>query len=241
MKRSLLIVALFFICSGLYAQRYKGGLRAGLNVSALTAPLGQETDQIDILFPGFHFGGYGRMSVSNSFRLQLELLYSIRGGKFTNLNNDGDGQSMWGTNFTTLELEDRLGYIDIPILASFHGRGSSFLLGVQPSFLVSTSSELSGTDNEKNLFLSQFGNDIENFHKYNSFDIAGLIGFELELDMGLNFGLRFTYGFLNVLDQETVDKVETAYPDEFNQLYRFTNFHNVTGQFTVGYTFGGAK
>ena len=212
----------------------------GLNASALTAPIGTPTDQIGAIF-GLHVGEYGRMSVSNSFRVQLELLYSQKGGEFNNLNNDGDGQSMWGINYTTLEYTDRLNYIDIPILASFHGRGSSFLIGLQPSFLVGHKATLSGTDAEKQSFLAQFNNDLDNYRAYTNFDFSGVIGFELELDMGLNFGLRATYSFLNVIDKSTVDQVNADHSNEFNQLYRFTDYHNVVAQFTVGYTFGGAK
>ncbi len=240
MKKLILLSLLVVLGSTAYGQRYKGGVRAGLNVSALTAPLGTETDQIGVLL-GFHGGLYGRMSVTNSFRVQIELLYSQRGGEFTNLNNDGDGQNMWGVNFTTLTYEDKLNYIDIPILASFHGRGSSFLLGLQPSFLVGHSQTLGGTDAETSAFLGQFNNDLKQYRSYTNFDLAGIIGFELELDMGLNFGLRFSYGFLNVIDQDVRDQVEADYPQEMDALYRFKDFHNVTGQFTVGYTIGGAK
>ncbi len=240
MKRLLLAALLLIAFSVSYGQRYKGGVRLGLNASALTAPIGTPTDQIGAIF-GVHVGGYGRMSVSNSFRVQVELLYSQRGGEFNNLNNDGDGQFMWTTNFTTLTYTDRLNYIDIPILASFHGRGSSFLVGLQPSFLVGHNQTLSGSDAEKNAFLAQFGGDLSNYRSYTNFDLAGVIGFELELDMGLNFGLRASYGFLNIIDQSTVDEVKEVHPDEFDQLYRFTDFHNVTVQFTVGYTIGGAK
>jgi Outer membrane protein beta-barrel domain len=240
MKKLLLILFVFVFVSGANAQRYKGGLRIGLNASALTAPLGQPTDQIATVL-GIHVGGYGRMSVSNSFRIQLELLYSQRGGAFDNLDNDGDGQNMWGVNFTDLKNEVKLAYIDIPILASFHGRGSSFLVGFQPSFLVNTTQTLTGNQAEQDFFMQQFNNDLSNFQKFNSFDISVILGFELELDMGLNFGLRGSYGLLNTLNQGTVDNVEAKYPNEFDQLFRFSNFHNVTLQFTVGYTFGGAK
>lgn len=71
------------------AQSITAGLKGGLNVSRLS--FGQPTDPVvdNTWSPTFHLGGFLRKAVSEQTSVRIELLYSIKGCRFTQVSGDG--------------------------------------------------------------------------------------------------------------------------------------------------------
>ena len=141
MKKLLLSIILITVLQFSYAQDFGGGIKAGLNASSVLASLGNSSDEVGMLAPTFHIGGYGRIDFAQFLRFQLEVLYSQRGGSFDNLSGN---KVIAGTTYD-ITYTDRLSYVDIPLVFMLHGGMSSFQLGVQPSFLVGQKTDVEGT------------------------------------------------------------------------------------------------
>lgn len=141
---------------------------------------------------GLHIGGYAKLNLTESISFQPELLYSMKGCSYIN----GDGGL-------------HLSYIDIPLLLNF-GKKFHFQAGVQPSLLLSA----------KNKIGSAASVDVKD--QINGFDIAPVLGLGWNLDSGLNFGFRFSYGIPDVIKNNAGNSQ-----------------HNLNTQLTIGYSFGG--
>lgn len=242
MKKLLLSISLSLVVFLAPAQEFGGGLKAGMNAGSILASIGNPSDEVGLLAPTFHIGGYGRVQIAHFFRFQLEVLYSQRGGRFDNLS----GGKVIGGNTYDLTYTDKLNYLDIPLVFMLHGGMSSFQIGVQPSFLLGQSTEVDGTiiDGGGNTITleQQFGGDLENFRAYSDNDFSFLFGYLIDLPAGVNIGFRINYSLgniydidRNITDQYVIDSGTNE--DNFERFYRFDDARNVYAQISVGYTF----
>ena len=199
MKKLILFITVLTLSISGFAQDITGGVKVGLSGSSIIAPVGKESNEIGILIPTFHGGLYGRLQIAHFFRFQLEALYSQRGGSFDNLNG-----KLIGTTSYNIEYTDKLNYLDIPLVFMLHGGITSFQIGLQPSFLLSQSTETSGTITDLNgneiKLEDQFGGDLENFRTYSKNDFSVLFGFQFDLPVGVNVGFRVLYSLGNIYD-----------------------------------------
>ncbi|MCH7525263.1 MAG: PorT family protein [Bacteroidetes bacterium] len=171
MKKALLIsiVSAIFLSSCIC---HNLGLKAGLNVATLN---GDDTDNFDARTSMF-FGGFAELCLTNDFAIQPELLYSMQGAKYTQV--DGfDG---------TLKLD----YLNLPIMAKIKIVDELYIqAGPQIGFLLSAKNEFSSVGN-----LGE--NDIlENFK---TIDFSANIGLGYQFISGLNFGARYNIGLSNI-------------------------------------------
>ncbi len=242
MKKLILLFCILSVFGFAKAQEISGGPKIGLGASSILASLGNSSDEVGAIGPTFHAGGYGRVQIAHFFRFQLEVLYSQRGGRFDNLS----GGKIIAGNTYDVTYTDKLNYLDIPLVFMLHGGMSSFQIGVQPSFLLSQSTEIDGTildggGNEVTL-ADQFGGDIETFRSYSDNDFSFLFGYMLDLPAGINVGFRILYSLGNiydidraVIDQYVIDG--STNEDNFDRFYRFDDPRNVSAQVSIGYTF----
>lgn len=135
------------------------------------------------------------------FSIQPELLYSGKGIKF-----EGDG----------FESEDRMHYVDLPILGKINADGFIFEAGPQIGYMVSRKGTLTagGVTAEDS-----------DFSGVNRFDFGYVAGVGYELESGLGFGIRYNGGLLKV-SKEVAGQPQS---DAKNSVF----------QFQVGYLFGG--
>jgi len=77
MKR-IILVLLIFSTGVVSAQKFKYGVKAGLNISSLRADYLDETNAKSKT--GFHSGVFVEYTFSENFSIQPELLYSTQGG-----------------------------------------------------------------------------------------------------------------------------------------------------------------
>jgi hypothetical protein len=216
--------------------------------SAILANLGGSSDEVGFLFPGIHVGGYGTLTLAHFFKFQVEVLYSQKGGVFNNLSGKEIDGKLYDLTYT-----DRLNYVDIPIVFMLHGGLSSFQIGVQPSFLVGQKTTVDGTVVDKasgvaESLEAQFNGDIKNFRSYNKNEFSFLMGYQLDIPVGVNVGFRILYSLGNIYDISEAKfndpavyrNYDAAAPDpSFDRFYRFDDARNVSAQISVGYTFKG--
>lgn len=118
---SVLVVAGLSITAA-QAQSTRFGLKAG---ASLTSYVGGDVEGAKYK-AGFHGGGVAELGITNSFALQPEVLFSMKGAK------DSDG------------YRENLSYIDIPILLKLKADGLFFELGPQVGYLVSAKAKYEG-------------------------------------------------------------------------------------------------
>jgi hypothetical protein len=193
--RLFLVTALLVSISQFSFSQIGFGPRLGLNLPVL---VGVNTNAK--FKPGLHIGGYAKLNLSEKLAFQPELLFSMKGYSFKN-GSYSESQS--------------LNYIDLPLLLNMgQSQGFHFLFGVQPSFLLGAKYKV------------KLGNaaavTTENKDLYKGLDVGMLIAPGYQLESGLNFDFRFSYGFMSVYQNDAYIKL-----------------HNVNLQFSVGYTLGG--
>lgn len=176
-KVFFLIMTLFFSITIINAQnktlpKSNGGIKGGYNLAAVSFDGDGETDQRH----GFHVGVYGESFITESFSIQLELLYSQQGYKITNTN---------GT-FT-----QKLDYINAPIMFKAYPSKNFFLeTGPQIGLAVSHKEEYDG-----------FFNSSQEYEP-NSFDWGLNFGGGFKTNSGISLGARYHLGLGDLYDQQ---------------------------------------
>lgn len=194
MKKLALAGIAILISTGTHAQlKYEAGARGGLNL-AIQTTTGEGTNVESSWKPGFHAGAFGTVFFLDKLAGQLELLFSQKGSKWTDPYFSG---------------KDRLGYIDIPVLARFQLMDLvNIHAGPQFSFLVCA---------------RQIPDDMDPYDAmdyYTKTDVGVLVGVEVNLPVKLNIAIRFVEGL-------SVTTEPTYYIDEWK---------NRVIQISIGYT-----
>jgi hypothetical protein len=190
-KLFLLMSVLFFLAHFSFGQ-IGFGPRIGLNMADL---VGINTNSK--LKPGLLIGGYAKLGLDDGVAFQTEVLFSMKGYYYRN---------------PSYHETQSLNYLDIPLLINLgKSKGIHFLIGAQPSFLL-------GAKNK-----SKFGSSsqiiINNKSTYRGIDVGVVTGLGYQLESGLNFDFRFTYGMVPVFPTSGTNRI-----------------HNLNLQLTVGYT-----
>ncbi|MFW6371583.1 MAG: porin family protein [Bacteroidota bacterium] len=180
LKFGIVLIALFLISAGSYAQFTQYGVKAGLNLSNLTV---DDTSDRN-LRTGFHAGVFGRLGISEFFSLQPELLYTTKG--FTN-NYD--------LAVASSEVDFNLNYIEIPVNVVYHlSEDFAFQLGPYVGYLAGANVE---TNNEV-LDFFDFETDSElDRDNFKSIDFGITAGLDFTLEQFI-FGFKYNMGLTGV-------------------------------------------
>lgn len=172
MKKLILTGA--FVVIGLFSmQAQEAGFKAGVNFASLA---GDDTEGLDGR-TSFHVGFTVDFEISDQFSLQPELIYSNQGATF-----DAGGSE---------DVTIRLGYINVPILASYAViPGLSLQAGPQVGFNISSDVEFDG--------------ETEDIEDLETVDLALALGAQYELDQGLFFQARYNLGLSDI--EEDIDQ-----------------------------------
>ncbi len=204
MKKKVLIVLFSFLAVNLlHAQDIYFGPKVGLNVSHLMAS-GDDAegfnDTSKMQFSS-HFGVFAEVVFTDFFSLQPELLYSIKGSRFTHSDNDDYRNS------------HVYKYLSLPIIVKYYvTKEISIELGPEVAYL------LSAREVEKDGFFSTFygqeASSIDLKDDTQVFDFGATLGLGYLTKTGFYISLRYNYGLLNAfktdLDVDTVLKNGTA-------------------------------
>lgn len=128
--KKLFIVPLIMLSTGLFAQRFQLGLKAGVNVSNLTGSSPNNVDKKAII--GFNGGAILPLWFGESFAIQPEVLFSTQGARFKTVAN---GNS-----------DFKVSYLTIPVLAKIRFGGGFYIeAGPQIGFRVGDNIDESNT------------------------------------------------------------------------------------------------
>jgi hypothetical protein len=143
---------------------FKYGIKAGVNFASNKITSSAITQSGSLT--GLTAGVYGTFALSESFGIQPELLYSEMGGKFSSEN-----------------INIKLNYLSIPVLAkySFGTSGFSALAGPQIGLLLSA---------------KEGSTDVKSY--FNSTDFSAVIGAEYALTKMFNVSARYQAGLSNI-------------------------------------------
>ncbi len=174
-KTFKLTVLLLMICGITKAQsELEFGVKGGANFTGFHT--GSSTFSSEF---GINLGGIAEYSISDKFSLQAELLFNQKAGTFTVKDN---------SNIVLGNVESKLGYIDIPILAKIYlGDKFSFEVGPQIGFNVSEKTEFNGSEVDTEI---------------KTLDTAIVGGFGFQFDKGLFIQARYAYGLSEIFENE---------------------------------------
>lgn len=179
--KTIKILSFIFLLtiSTAYAQESTVGIKGGINFS------GMYTKEINDknLNPGFHIGVFNKISITDFFAIQPELLYSVKGVKYT-YDDFADGITKFNLN-----------YIDFPVKLVFN-LSENFSLQAGPYFSYLINAKIKTDAEVLNFFdiTSEDEIDRENFNTIDYGIVAGL-GFDLD---PLIFGVNYNLGLNNI-------------------------------------------
>ena len=185
MKKHLISIAalLVLFCPATFTQV---GIKGGVNMSSIAAEADDIEEKNAIL--GWQAGLMLTVPVHDWFSIQPEVLYIRKGSKHEFLGSD---------------VEFRLDYIEVPVLAMLKPGGGPVVLEVGPQF--------SYLANAKTTFKNgPFGEDItvdEDRDNYEPLDVGVVLGIGLSFEKFL-FDLRYTRGFNSIDKARTIGNTE---------------------------------
>ena len=168
-----------FALTTVNAQDITFGAKAGVNFANINA---SDSDENLDAITSFHVGGTVEFSISDTFSVQPELLYSAQG---TSISDVIDGLG---------KIELNLDYINLPIMAKYYvAEGLSLEAGPQIGFLIKAEAEI-----------DDVSVDIKDDFK--AVDIGFNFGTGYKLENGLNFAARYNLGLSDISDDDSDSK-----------------------------------
>ena len=150
------------------------GIKGGVNFTGFHTGSSTYTNEF-----GINIGGIAEYTISNRFSVQAELLFNQKAGGYSFKDN---------SNLFLGNVDLKLGYIDIPILAKVYlGNKFSFQVGPQIGLNISEKTEFNGAEVESEV---------------KTLDTAIVGGFGYQFDLGLFIQTRYTYGLSEILENE---------------------------------------
>lgn len=187
MKRIFLVAIAVMAFGFANAQQTRFGIKGGLNLTSFAG--GNYYDAKSLV--GFQVGGFAEIKVIERLSIQPEVLFSTQGAKF-------DGGSFG-------DFDDKLNYINIPVLAKFYiTKQFTVEGGPQLGFLVSAKSD--GHDSKDN---------------FKSVDTGFNFGAGYNFTDNVSVNLRYTVGLSNIADYD-VDDTEEYFDSPKNSVLALT-------------------
>ena len=199
--KKLLIVSAIALCGAANAQ-VKFGVKAGLALSSLKA----EADNVSVSTDAktsFYVGGLVEYKLTDKFALQGELLYSPLGGKET---EEESGNIMgYGYNYK-YESDFKVGTLLVPISAKYYvTNGLALGAGANFGFILSAKNEYTETAVvDGNTETSSDEEDIKS--EVNTFNFSPFVSAEYNLNNGLFFDARYSFGVSNMVKNQFDDE-----------------------------------
>jgi hypothetical protein len=176
MKKSLLL----FVCAVAIATISQAQVRFGFKGGANLANLTGDIEGVKMK-TGFNAGAVAKISVSESFSVQPELVYSIQGA----IEEETD-------------IKINMNYINIPIMFQYNIAGFMLETGPQVGILASAKAKLDGETE-----------DIKELFKKTDFSWGIGIGYQMS-GSGLGLNARYNIGLGKINDSEGDEKVKNS-------------------------------
>jgi hypothetical protein len=173
----VLSVALFGATSSAFAQGVSGGIKGGVNFSNITFDSEEGDDPQFDSRTGLVAGAFVTFPMADTFSVQPEVLYSVKGAKFT---EEG------------IESTVRVDYVEIPVLARYSSApsgNSSFQVFAGPYVAFKTKAEAT-TEFDGEDFDEDLDEDVEDL------DFGVVVGGGVEAGHFV-VDLRYSWGLKN--------------------------------------------
>ncbi|MFM7015149.1 MAG: porin family protein [Bacteroidota bacterium] len=227
MKKLILVAALAAITFGAQAQgEMTIGLKGAFNYTGLfnnnVSDQGFELDYAPTT--GGSFGASFNYRLAEKYSIDANILISGHNEKY-DLNFGTEAKPSPAT------LEDKLKYIDIPVLFKLgNGHGAYFEVGPQFSFLSSAKETFTyASAPTVNYTDKDFKND------FKGFGLSGVLGFgadfELNDNLGLTAGLRLGYAFTDATVEYTLTEAAALDANDNLSMNAMFNHTNKKGDF----------
>lgn len=184
MKRIILAAIAVMVFGFANAQKTRFGVKGGLNLTTFAG--GNYWDAKSLV--GFQVGGFAEIKVIERLSIQPEVLFSTQGAKLDDL-----------------DIDSKLNYINIPVLAKFYvTKQFTVEAGPQIGFLVSAKND---------------GHDAKDGFK--SVDTGFNFGAGYNFTENVSVGLRYTVGLSNIGDYNA-ETWEELYDSPKNSVLALT-------------------
>ncbi|MBS1557157.1 MAG: PorT family protein [Bacteroidetes bacterium] len=202
------------------------GIKAGLTSATLFGPdlhqLSSGGDPTPL--NSFHVGIFVNSKLTKNFWLKSELLMIQK-------NSSLSISDKWGQKYTSSFKSD---YIELhPFSPTLHIKGFQLLAGPYVSMLFDA--RFLQKDSLGNTTTAIFGNSMLNSRYRQKIDAGFVLGAEYELKCGISLGVRYTHGFVPVIEDAAA--VPHAGLPELPQQ----KIYNKVLSFSIGYVFGKKK
>ena len=172
LRKITFILTVLLFSYNLNAQVYYG-FKVGANISNISGD-----NLYDGMKPAMHVGALAEITVSDSFSIQPELLYSMQGSQ------DSDDSNLKNNNH----------YITLPVMVKyFINETISIDAGPQVGYLVFAKAS------------NGWQEWLDNKDQLNTFDYGFNIGASYEMDNGMNINIRYNYNFANIYKSNDLD------------------------------------
>ncbi|WP_192823029.1 porin family protein [Rufibacter sp. LB8] len=233
-KLALLAIALFMTYVSFAQSSLTYGFKIGMNYSTFTGkdakPSMAEQEEMEAMGmsdfkvtykPDLHVGAFLNVALTDQFSLRPEVMYSIKGAKFSfngpdfeNIDweeymNDPENYQLGTRKY---EGSETLYYLDVPVLLQYRINRIALQAGPTASLFLKYKSEFEGEEPEE----EENAGD----NDYRKLDLGYAAGVSYELENGIGFSLRYNGGLSN-LDKHNNYKAK-----------------NSTFQFSLSYTIG---
>jgi len=200
MSKLLLLAALLAISLGVFAQKISYGIKAGLNLSEISASVGGITASSNNL-TGFHIGGVVDFKFQY-FSIQPGIFYTTKGGSSTTDDgSEGTGASASKVKFNYLEIPVNFIYRTPARKGSvFFGAGPYVAFGLSGSAPLIT--DANGEPTSQTLPV-HFGSGQDDIHDPD-FGINFLIGYQFEGNVTLSAEYGFGLSSLSNTPEATI-------------------------------------
>jgi len=175
MKKLFIIIVLAAMIAPAksFAQDMRWGVKGGVNI----AQVGDGEESTDARI-GFHIGGFMEKPIGRGCDLQLDLLYSMQGGKSK-----------------SYEWTDKFDYISVPVMFKIYlnKERRKFSIDIGPQFGYMISSKHTG--------VLDYADDA-----FNKFELGIGVGGSFKLNEDFDLVLRLTGGLTNIFKEGTDEK-----------------------------------
>jgi len=207
-KYLLLLFLLFALSPSLQAQRFKGAVMGGMNISQVD---GDEV--VGYKRVGGHFGVAAILPIKKKWDITLETIYNQKGAYEGAQYQD----SLFGLEING-KYDLRLNYVEIPLLAHYTDRNRfTFGAGFSYGRLVS-SKEI-----EHDGVIPPYADTVA----FSKNDYCVLIDLQIRVWKRLKFNVRYAYSMVPIRDRVFFDSYSGQPPNERKQYNNLLTFRLV--------------
>lgn len=200
-KKLLIPLLLVLVWNVGKAQRFDGGVFAGLNASQVDGDSYQGFNK-----PGLVAGVYVETDVAPAVFMAMEIKYAEKGSRKKVTMKDPNKYLM------------RLAYIDVPVYLGFRtNERGAVVAGLSAGYLMDSKES------------NNYGElPPEDRHAFNTLDLQGFVGFQFELTDEIKADLRFAYSIIPIRG-EPGDNPDNYYWDrnQFNNVISLAAYYQI--------------